>query len=132
MTSFATQPARRWRNNTVHREVDHRRARWVWKVALAVTVALAPFAVYLLQTMSFVQSSYAIEELRLREVRLVEAERRLRVKKAELESLPVVETRASNELRLEQAPASRVIVVPPGELPRPVQSVAPTRGVPSR
>jgi hypothetical protein len=132
MNSFATEPARRWRNNTVHREVDHRRARWVWKAALAVTIALTPFAVYLLQTMSFVQSSYAIEELRLREVRLFEAERKLRVEKATLESLPAVEARAASELRLEHAPASRVIVLPPGELPRSVQSVAPARGVPSR
>jgi len=132
MNSFATEPARRWRNNALHREVDHRHARWVWKVVLAVAIAVIPFAVYLLQTMSFVQASYAIEELRLREARLCEAERKLSVKKAMLESLPAVEARAADELRLEHAPASRVIVVPPGELPRPAESVAPTRGVPSR
>jgi hypothetical protein len=132
MSSFATEPARRWRNHPVHREVDNRHARWVWKVVLGVAIAVTPFAVYLLQTMTFVQTSYAIEELRVQEVRLFEAERKLRVEKAMLESLPSVEDRAGGELGLEHAPASRVIVVSPGEFPRPVQPKAPARGLPSR
>jgi hypothetical protein len=132
MNSFATEPARRWRNNAVHREVDHRHARWVWKVVLGVAIAVTPFAVYLLQTMTFVQTSYAIEDLRVQESRLFEAERKLRVERAMLESLPAVEDRAASVLGLEHAPASRVIVVTPGELPRPVQPVAPARGLPSR
>jgi hypothetical protein len=131
MSSFATEPVRRWRNSTVHREVDNRRARWVWKVVLGVAIALTPFAVYLLQTMTFVQTSYAIEGLRVREARLFEAERRLRVERAMLESLPAVEHRAASELGLEHASASRVIVVSPGELPRPAQPSVPARGLPS-
>jgi hypothetical protein len=132
MSSFATEPARRWRNSPVHREVDHRHARWVWKVVLGVAIALLPFAAYLLQTMSYVQTSYSIEELRVRESGLFEAERKLRIERAMLESLPAVEARAGSELGLEHAPATRVVVVSPGELPQPAQPSAPGRGLPSR
>lgn len=132
MSRLATEPARRWRNNAVHRELDNRQARWVWKVVLGVAIALLPFAVYLLQTMSYVQTSYAIEDLRGREARLLEAERRLRIEKAMLESLPAVEERAGHELGLEHAPASRVIVVSPGEFERPAPPGAPARRLPSR
>jgi len=113
----ATHSVRRWRNSSVHREVDNTHARRVWRVVLGVAIALAPFAVYLLQTMSYVQTSYAIEHLRAEEARLVEADRRYRVERAMLESLPAVEARASGELVLEHPPASHVVVVAHGELP---------------
>jgi hypothetical protein len=132
MSSFATEPARRWRNSPVHREVDNRHARWVWKVVFGVAIALLPFAVYLLQTMTYVQTSYAIEDLRIQESRLFEAERKLRIERAMLESLPAVEERAGRELGLEHAPAAHVVVVSPGELPQPAQSNAPSRGLPPR
>jgi hypothetical protein len=132
MSSIATEPARRWRNSPLHREVDNRHARWVWKVALGVAIALMPFAVYLLQTMTYVQTSYAIEELRVRESGLLEAERKLRIERAMLESLPAVEERAGRELGLEHAPASRVVVVSPGEIPQPTPPDAPGRGLPAR
>lgn len=132
MSSFAAQPARRWRNNAVHREVDNRHARWVWKVVLGVAIAVTPFAAYLLQTMTYVQTSYAIEDLRVQETRLFEAERRLRIERATLESLPSVEKRAGSELGLEHPPSWRVIVISPEELPRPAQSNASASGLPAR
>ena len=131
MNTFATEPARRWRNNPVHREVDNRHARWVWKVALGVAIALTPFAVYLLQTMHYVQTSYAIEDLRIRESRLFEAERKLRIERAMLESLPAVEERAGRDLGLEHAQATRVVVVSPGET-QPAHRDASGRGLPRR
>ena len=118
MARLATDPVRRWRNNSVQREVDSRRERWVWKVVLGVALALTPFAVYLLQTMAYVQTSYAIEELRSQESRLQEADRRLRIEKAELQALPVVEARAVHGLGLEHPPPTHTVVVAPGDLLR--------------
>jgi cell division protein FtsL len=113
----ATEQVRRWRNHSIHREVDKRHARWVWTVALGLAVAVIPFVIYLLQTMSYVQASYAIESLRASEARLAAGERRLRIEKAALESLPAVEARATRDLELEHPTPSRVVVVAPGELP---------------
>lgn len=132
MRSTAAQSSRRWRNSPVHREVDNSHARWVWKVALGAAIALMPFAVYLLQTMAYVQTSYAIEELRVRESQLFEAERKLRIERATLESLPAVEERAGRELGLEHAPSSRIVVVAPGELPPSAPPGAPGHGPTAR
>lgn len=126
MSPSGAEPARRWRNSAVHREVDSRHARWIWKVVLGAAIALTPVAVYLLQTMSYVQTSYALEELRGREQKLVEAERRLRIEKALLESLPAVEARAGKGLGLEHPPASHVVVVAPGDIRRPLPLGTPT------
>ncbi len=113
----ATGPG--WRNVPVHRDVDHRSARWVFRLILGVAVAIVPLAIYLLQTMSFVQTSYAIEEARGREVQLVEWEHRLTIEKDALESLPEVEKSAGARLGLEHAPASHVVVVAKGEINAP-------------
>ena len=131
MSPSAPNPARRWRNSAVHREVDNRHARWVWKIALGAAVALLPSGVYLLQTMNYVQTSYAIENLRVQEAKLSEAERKLQIERASRESLPVVERRAAHDLGLEHAPASRVIVVAPGELAQ-ASTAPPGRGLPAR
>jgi hypothetical protein len=112
----ATASDRGWRNSALHREVDNRHARWVIKVVLGVAIALSPLAVYLLQTMSYVETSYAIEDLRGHETRLINAERRLNIDRAVIESLPVVEKRAAEELGLEHPEVGHVIVVAPGQL----------------
>jgi len=125
MSRPATASDRGWRNSAVHRDVDNRNARWVVKVVLGVAIALTPLAVYLLQSMSYVQTSYAIEELRGQEARLNDAERRLSIEKAANESLPAVEKRAGAELGLEHPAAAHVIVVSPGELGPPALSQAP-------
>ena len=105
-----------WRNSAVHREVDNRHARWVFRVVLGVAIALAPLAFYLLQTMSFVKLGYAIEDARGREARLIEWEHRLTIEKDLLQSLPEVEKHAAARLGLSPAPAAQVVVVSPGEL----------------
>jgi cell division protein FtsL len=132
MNRSASASDRGWQNSAVHREVDNRHAFWVFKVVVSVAVALVPLAVYLLQTMSYVETSYAIEHLRASEARLTDAERRLTIEKAVLESLPAVEQRAGVELKLEHPAASRVIVVSPTELGRPAASGAASRRPPSR
>ena len=122
----ASASDRGWRNSAVHREVDNRHARWVFKVVLGVAIALTPLGVYLLQTMSYVETSYAIEDLRGQEARLVDAERRLTIEKALMESLPAVEQRAGSQLKLEHPTAANMIVVAPEDLVRPVPSTART------
>jgi hypothetical protein len=118
MSRTASATDRGWQNSTVHREVDNRHALWLVKVVVSVAIALVPLAVYLLQTMSYVETSYAIEDLRGAEARLTDAERRLTIEKAVMESLPAVEQRAGVELGLEHPAAARVIVVSPTELGR--------------
>jgi len=124
MARFAIDSVRRWRNIPVHREVDSRKARWVWKVVLGVAIAVAPLAVYLLQIMSYVQTEYATEDLRAQEARLQEQEQRLSIRRAGLEALPAVEARAGEQLGLLRPPASHVVVVAPGNLARPAPSRA--------
>jgi len=118
MSRTVTASDRGWRNNTLDRDVDHRHARWVFKVVFGVAIAVTPLAVYLLQTMSYVETSYAIEDLRNREGRTVESEHRLIIEKAVLESLPQVEKRAGAELGLARTPAAHIVVVSPGEIGR--------------
>lgn len=132
MSRPASASDRGWRNSAVHREVDNRHARWVFKVVLGVAIALAPLALYLLQTMSYVETSYAIENLRGREARLSDAERRLTIEKAVIESLPAVEERAAVQLGLEHPTAARVVVVAPEDFGRPASSEAPSDPPPSR
>jgi len=125
MTHPAAAPDRGWRNSAVHREVDNRHARWVFKVVLGVAIALAPLAAYLLETMSYVETSYAFEDLRGREAHTIESEHRLIIEKAVLESLPAVERRAGVELGLERAPAAHIVVVSPDDLSRAVPAANP-------
>ena len=132
MNHSASASDRGWRNSRVHREVDPRHSLWVFKVVLGVAIALMPFAVYLLQTMSYVETSYAIEDLRGSDARLTDAERRLTIEKAAMESLPAVEQRAGIELGLEHPKAARVIVVSTAELGRPAPSAASSRQPVSR
>ncbi len=132
MSRTSSAHNRGWRNSTVHREVDNRHARWAFRVVLGVALALTPLAVYLLQTMSYVETSYAIEDLRGREARLIDAERRLTIERAVIESLPAVERRAGAALGLEHPPPSRVIVVSPSDLARPTRAETPARRPPAR
>jgi cell division protein FtsL len=132
MNRPASASDRGWRNSAVHREVDNRHALWVFKVVVGVAIALVPLAIYLLQTMSYVETSYAIESLRASEARLTDVERRLTIEKAVMQSLPAVERRAGSELKLEHPTSARVIVVSPTELGRPMASESTSRRPPSR
>lgn len=96
----AQAPDRRWRNQSVVRELDRTRARWIWTLLAGVAIAAAPLAVYLVQMMRYVETRYAIEDLRSRQERLLDTERRLQIERAELESLPEVERKAVRDLGL--------------------------------
>src|SRR5262245_17681104 len=132
MTRHSAATDRGWRNSAVHREVDNRQARWVFKVVLGVAVARAPLAGYLVETMSYVKTSYALEDVRGREARTIESEHRLIIEKATLESLPAVERRAADQLDLARAPASHIVVVSPGELGAARTAPKPPHRPPSR
>jgi cell division protein FtsL len=110
---IAAAPDRRWRNVALSREHDAWRARWMWSLLAACLVAFSPFAVYLLEQMQHVQLRYRVESLRAEDRQLTEAERRLRVQAASLESPRAVEARAQDELGLVH-PASnqRVVILP--------------------
>ena len=113
MTGRSVAADRRWRNVPLSRERDLRRVRWMWTLLAAGLVSFSPFAVYLLEQMQHVQLRYQVEELRSESRRLTEAERRLRVQAANLESPRAVEARAQDELGLVH-PASnqRVVILP--------------------
>lgn len=112
MTGALPEPGRRWRNVGVTREHDTRRTRWLWGLLLGLAAAAVPLAFYVIQQMNYVQVRYKIEELRGQQERLLEAERRLRIERAALEALPVVEERAVRELDLARPVPERVVVVP--------------------
>ena len=118
MATHASEPLRRWRNSALHREVDSDRARWVFRVVIGAIFAALPFAAYLLQTMAYVETQYALAKVRAREERLVESERRLRIEKAVQEALPSVESRAGRQLGLSRPRPSEIVVVAPAELAR--------------
>ena len=96
MIARAAAPDRRWRNVPLSRERDVRRARRMWTLLTACVVAFSPFAVYLLEQMQHVQLRYRVESLRADSRRLTEAERRLRVQAASLESPRTVEAHREN------------------------------------
>jgi hypothetical protein len=94
--------------------------------------AAVPIAFYVLQQMNYVQVRYKIEELRGQQERLLEAERRLRIERAALEALPVVEQRAAQELNLARPAPERVVVVPatsPGRGDRSPRAPGATKSV---
>lgn len=119
MPAPATVNRRGWQNKGLVRHLDERRARWIWITLVGFAVAASPFIAYVIQIMRYVETSYALQELRGRQERLVEAERLLRVERAVLESLPEVETKASRSLGLERPAPGDVIVVRPDELDGP-------------
>ena len=110
MPTPATASRRRWQNLPVVRELDRTRARWIWTVLIGLALALAPVAVYVVQTMRYVEAGYALEDLRKHEERLLESERRLRIERAVRESLPEVERKATTRLGLVRPEPDRVIV----------------------
>jgi hypothetical protein len=111
MTGALPEPGRRWRNLGVTREHDVRRAAWLWGLFLAFAAATVPIAAYVRAQMEYVQVRYRIEELRSQQDRLLEAERRLRIERAALQALPLVEERAVRELGLARPSPQHVVVV---------------------
>jgi hypothetical protein len=104
-------PQRRWRNQPVDREVDRRGARWLWGALLGVALAALPAVVYLVLQNECLRLSYELSAARSELDRLVEAERRLRVQRASLESLAEVEAWALEENGMIAPAPGQVVVV---------------------
>jgi cell division protein FtsL len=113
----ATDPETRpgWRNRAVLREIDDRRVRRLWRVVLAMAVAAAPAAVYLVQQNECLKLRYEVNELREQRERLMQEQRRLSLEQARLESLARVETWAKRKHGMIQPGSANVVVVPAPE-----------------
>jgi hypothetical protein len=117
MQSPTASGQRRWSNQTVAREVDRDRARWVWGLFTALLLALAPFAAYMLEQNECLRLSYEVSALREQRERLMEQERRLRMQRAARQSLDEIEAWALKRHGLVHPFPEQVIVVhrsPPG------------------
>lgn len=121
----------RWKNQPLVRPVDAPKTRRLWIFLLAAGLALAPYVVYLVQIQHYVQLGYETQQVRSNQEKLLEAERRLRIERAYLQSLPEVERRAAGDLGLVHPPAGDVVVVK-GSGPAPRPSRAPDRQVGAR
>ena len=111
MNRPSVSPGRGWRNAPVVRERDDRRARWLWKIIFAMLVSAVPLIGYLLQQMDYVDLRYRLEGQRGYQRKLVEAERRLRIERAMLQALPVVESHAAKGIGLVHPSPEQVVVV---------------------
>lgn len=127
MAAPAISSPRRWQNLPVVRELDRNRARWIWTVLIGLAFALAPVAVYVVQSMRYVEAGYAIEELRKSEERLLESERRLRIERAVREALPGVERNAEKLGLVRPAPDRVIVTRRSGSGPEPRTARSPER-----
>ena len=106
-----TIPSRRWRNVSLSRERDLVRTRWLWSLLLALVASAMPLAAYLVLQMTESQLRYRTEDLRAEHARLLEEERRLRVRVADLESPERVESIARRDLGLVPGDPQRQAVI---------------------
>ena len=111
MQQPTTPEYRRWANQPVAREVDRDRAQWIWGLFLALLLAAAPFAVYMLYQNEVLRLSYKASALKQERERLIETERRLRMERAAREDLTAIETWAVDSQGLIHPTAEQVIVV---------------------
>jgi cell division protein FtsL len=108
-----TTPDRRWRNRPLELERDYRRMLWLWTMLAAMVVTVLPAGAYLLHQNKCLEVSYEVSALATAHDRMIEEERRLRVKRAQLASLPSIESWARREHGLSQPDAQSVRVVGP-------------------
>ena len=116
--------SRRWTNQTVAREVDRDRARWLWGLFAAFVLAAAPFAAYMLEQNECLRLSYEASALRQQRDLLIERERRLRMQRAARQSLDEIESWALRRHGLVHPLPEQVVVVhrsPPGAAAGAVQ-----------
>jgi cell division protein FtsL len=102
---------RRWQNRAVHREVDAKQVRRMWKLVLAILVAFTPTAAYLVQINESVKVDYQVSRLRAEAERLREQKRRLHLERARLQSLARIEDWATRGRGLVRPGPHRVMVV---------------------
>jgi hypothetical protein len=102
---------RRWENRPIEREYDRGRARSLRGVVLGLVVAFAPVAAYLFQQNECLELNYAVDGLRREQDRLLELERRLSLRKADLESLEQIENWALRKHGLTRPAHDQVVVL---------------------
>lgn len=102
---------RRWTNSSVAQEVDRDRARWLWGLFVAMLLGVAPFAAYLLEKNECLRLSYEASSLRQLNDQLIEQERRLRMQRSDLESLPEIEVWAMQRHGLVHPAPQQLVVV---------------------
>jgi len=110
---------RRWKNRPLVRERDHRRSLWLWMMLAAMVAAVLPSGAYLFQQNRCLEVSYEVGAVGEEHDRLREEERRLRVERAELESLALIERWAVERRGLARPETDEVVVVdaPSAEAP---------------
>jgi cell division protein FtsL len=111
MQDYVALVHRRWVNRSVAREVDRDRARWLRGVFVAMLLAAAPFAAYLLEQNECLRLSYEASALRQQREQLLEQERRLRMERAARESLEKIEAWALRQRGLVHPSPEHVVVV---------------------
>ena len=111
MQEFAVPSHRRWLNGSVAQEVDRDRARWLWGLFVVVLLGVAPFAAYLLEKNECLRLSYEASDLRQYNEQLIEQERRLRMRRGNLESLSEIERWAIRDHGLIHPSPQQVVVV---------------------
>jgi len=104
-------PERRWQNRAVHREIDARRVRQLWKLVVALIVAAAPTAVYLIQQNESVKIEYELNDLQTERERLREERRQLGLERSRLESLGRIEAWATRDQGLVRPGPQGVVMV---------------------
>ncbi len=113
MERKGTTPDRRWSNRPLALERDYRRMLWLWSILAAMVVTVLPAGAYLLHQNKCLEVSYGVRELTAARDRMIEEERRLRVKRAQLASLPSIERWARGERGLAHPSARSVRIVGP-------------------
>ncbi len=103
-----------WRNRPLVRETDGHRVRSLWRTLLAVVVATAPTAVYLVEQNECIKTAYHVAELQDERDRLETELQQLEAEQAELESLAVIERWALRERGMRQPASEEVVVVRDG------------------
>ena len=116
-------PTRGWSNRFLVRETDGHHMRSLWRTLLAVVIALAPTAVYLVEQNECMKISYEVHDLAVAHEDLVKQEQELKVEKPRLESLADIESWALRERGLRQPEPHDVIVVRSGHR-EPIELVA--------
>ena len=86
------------------------------ELLLVVSLAgamLLPLLAYVWQNVEWIESGYALERLKTRKDRLIEANQQLRLERSSLESLARVQRLADDRLGLAEPPGGTVVLVAP-------------------
>lgn len=105
-------------NRRLTLELDRGRVRELLIVVGLAGAMLLPLLAYVWQNIEWIESGYAIESLKTRREKLIEANHKLRLERASLESLERVQRLATDQLGLAEPPGGTVVLVSP---PLPAQ-----------